>query len=424
METKQKSEEKQETIEELRIQLFEANSIIDAIKEGAIDALVVSKGGQPGIYALESADFTYRILIEKSGEGALSISESGLVLYCNECFAKMVGLPVTKIIGTYFNSYIDSVGQFQQLKTALEIGPSKGEIILNINGRKLPVYASLTNLQPQVAAIGIIVTDLTEKRRHEDALAAYRHKLEVKINELNRTNTNLEQFIHVITHDIKEPLRKILTYSNQLTLNNKKLFDHEEIKQLHVINGAAARLSSLVDDLARYAFSTQTTETQEVDLNLILKEVSEDMALMIEEKRAVLTVKPLPKIKGSQVQMRQLFLNLIDNAIKYSKINEQPRIRISSQIEDCVDVHMPNKKYYRVTLHDNGIGMDSQQMHKIFTIFQRLHGPGEYSGNGIGLAICKRIMENHAGKIEVESTIKDGSTFKLYFPLSSLTHSP
>jgi PAS domain S-box-containing protein len=417
MEKEKERDTEAAVIEELKIQLFEANCIIDAIKEGAIDALVVNKEGQPNIYALESADYTYRILIEKSGEGALSISASGLVLYCNECFANMVGLPVHKIIGSYFNSYIESVGQFQELKTQLKTGTSKGEIVLNIDGRKLPVYVSLTDLRPQVAAIGIIVTDLTEKRKHEDALAAYRNKLEQKVNELNRTNSNLEQFIHVITHDIKEPLRKIVTYSNMLTRNNQKLFDQEEVKQLNVINGAAVRLSSLVDDLVKYALSINTAETAEVDLNTVVKEVSEDMALKIEERKAQLTVKPLPRIKGSQVQMRQLFLNLIDNAIKYSKDNENPRIRISSDIEDCVDVHMPNKKYYRITFHDNGIGMDSQRINQIFTIFHRLHSPDRYSGNGIGLAICKRIMENHAGKIEVESTVKDGSTFKLYFPL-------
>src|SRR4051812_38500621 len=112
-------------IEELKNQLFEANNIIDAIKEGSVDALVLNKEGKPNIYSLESADYTYRILIEKFGEGALSIAEDGLILYCNEHFAKMMGAPTNKIIGTYFNSYVESVGQFQLLRNALVNGPSK-----------------------------------------------------------------------------------------------------------------------------------------------------------------------------------------------------------------------------------------------------------------------------------------------------------
>jgi PAS domain S-box-containing protein len=409
--------EQAEGVEELRIQLFEANCIIDAIKEGAIDALVVSKEGRPNIYALESADFTYRLLVEKSGEGALSISPSGLVLYCNEYFANLVGLPANKIIGTYFNSYIDSVGQFQQLKTALESGPSKGEIVLSIDGRKLNVYASLTSLQPQVAAIGIIITDLTEKRKHEDALAAYRRELEAKVNELNQINVNLEQFIHVITHDIKEPLRKIIAYSDQVLRNKSMTGENEDdIKKLNVINGAAARLNSLVDDLVKYAISNTRPEREEVDLNQVVHDVTEDMAIIIGEKKAELTVRLLPKISGSAVQMRQLFHNLIGNALKYSKSGVPSSIYIACDIEDCIDHNMPNRKFYCISIHDNGIGMDMEQTGRIFTIFHRVHTNGQYSGNGIGLSICKRIVENHFGKIEVDSSPGDGSTFRIYLP--------
>src|ERR1700741_2901817 len=150
-------------IAELKKQLFEANSILEAIKEGEIDALVLNKDGKHNIYALESADFTYRLLIEKFSEGALSITENGLILFCNRYFSKLVGTEADKIIGTYFMSFIDSVGQFQELKRGLKDGQSKGEIILNIDGKKVPVFLSLTDLRPQVNAIGIIVTDLTEK---------------------------------------------------------------------------------------------------------------------------------------------------------------------------------------------------------------------------------------------------------------------
>lgn len=403
-------------IEELKNQLFESQSIIEAIKEGAIDALVLSKAGKPKIYSLESADYTYRILIEKFGEGALSISEEGLILYCNEYFSKLIGLPSNQIIGTYFNSYVDSVGQFQQLKADLIHGPSKGEIVLNINGKKLPIYLSLTSLQPMVSGIGIVVTDLSEKRKQEEALVSYQHRLEMKVNELNQTNINLEQFIYVISHDIKEPLRKIVSYSAYL--NKEGTLPKEDANNLNVIRNSTLRLNSLVDDLVKYASSTTRIEATEVDLNKVLKEVIEDLELLINENAVVFHIHKLPVIKAADVQMRQIFSNLLGNAIKYRKTGIAPEITITSEITDCVDVNFPNKKYHKISVQDNGIGIDESFRNKIFTIFARLHMPDEYSGNGIGLAICKKIMENHSGKITVESFPREGSIFHLFFPVN------
>lgn len=405
-------------ITDLENQLFEANSIIEAIREGAVDALVLSKDGKPHVYSIESADYTYRILIEKFGEGALSISKEGLILYCNEYFAKLIGLPADKITGTFFNAYVDSALEFQRLKTSLQNGPSKGELVLNIQGRKLHVYVSLTDLEPHVDAIGVVVTDLTEKRKHEEALVQYQQNLELKVNELNLTNANLEQFIHVVSHDIKEPLRKILTYSSHLNETKSELFEAIELKNLNLIHSSALRLNSLVDDLVKYAFIATKAEVSEIDLNKVLKEVLEDLELVINENSAVIEFDLLPEISGSKVQMRQLFANLISNAIKYSKENIIPEIKITSKIVNGVDIMFPDRNFFKICIGDNGIGMEKSQLKKIFTIFQRLHMRNEYSGNGIGLAICKKIMENHSGIIDADSTLDVGSTFNLYFPIT------
>lgn len=411
-------EKAQKEIEELKMQLFEANCIIEAIKEGAIDALVVNKKGLPSIYALESSDFTYRMLIEKSGEGAISISPAGLILYCNECFANMVGLSVNQIIGTYFNSYIDSVGQFQKLKLALQTGPSKGEIVLNVDGRKLPVYASLSDLNPQVAAIGIIITDLTEKRNHEDMLAAYRQKLENQINEMKRTNFNLEQHIHVIKNDIKEPLRKISVYAASLIQNKNQKIPESELQKMRVIARAAERISSMISDVSRYALSVHRADTSEVDLNTIVKEVAEDMSLLIEERKVQLSYKQLPLIKGSAFQMHLLFLNLIDNALRMTHEGAQPKIKITTDIEDCVDMRHPNKKYYRIDLRDGRSGIVKRPSGKNPAPPPNFQLNGDYEHEGLSLAICKRIMENHAGKLELDDAHGSGNVFRLYFPLT------
>lgn len=404
-------------IEELRIKLFEANSIIDSIKEGAVDALVVHIDGKPNIYSLESADYTYRILIEKFGEGALSISEEGLILYCNDYFSKLINIPCGKIIGTYLSEYLESKDEFGKLRSALSNGPCKKETRLVVNSKKLPVYLSLTDLSPKVNAIGVVVTDLSEKKKHEEALVSHQHQLESKVTELNQTNTNLEEFIHVISHDLKEPLRKLVTYTSRFDLNSDTIFDKPELKYLGVIHNSALRLNSLVNDLVTYSYNTIKTEADLIDMNQVVKEVIDDLELIIFENDAKIILDPLPQIKVSHVQMRQLFSNLLANAIKYKKEKVKPEIVISSDIIDQVDLNLPLKKYYRISIKDNGIGMDPLHLTKIFTIFQRLHKRDEYSGNGIGLAICKKIMENHEGKISVESNLDEGSIFHLCFPI-------
>jgi light-regulated signal transduction histidine kinase (bacteriophytochrome) len=177
------------------------------------------------------------------------------------------------------------------------------------------------------------------------------------------------------------------------------------------------RLNSLVDDLVKYSFSTIKAEPDVIDLNEVLKEVMEDLELVIAENDACITAQELPKIKVVHVQMRQLFSNLLTNAIKYKREGELPKITISADIIDQIDINDPDKKYHRLTFTDNGIGIDQTHLSKIFTIFQRLHKRDEYTGNGIGLAICKKIMENHEGKIEAESVLDEGSRFHLYFPI-------
>lgn len=401
--------------ERLKQELSEATDIIDSIRDGGVDALIVNSGGKPSIYSLESADFTYRVLIEKFGEGALSISEEGVILYCNAYFSRLINIPVDKIIGTYFNSYVESVGKFKAMRDESLSGLSKGEIVLRVNDQLLPVYVSLTNLQPTIPAIGIIVTDLTERNEHEKELSENQRQLEVKIAELNSINDHLEQFIHIISHDIKEPIRKIVTYSTHLMATQANEIEPGKFKNLKIINNSALRLNSLVDDLVKFSLASSQKVHTEIDLNSLVEGVIDDLELIIAENDAKISFDQLPVITGSVVQMRQVFFNVLNNAIKYSKRREKSRIQISARLIN-LEENSAVKPYHLISITDNGIGMDEDHLKKIFTIFQRLHMPDQYSGNGIGLAICKKIIENHGGKIEAESVLGQGSTFNLYLP--------
>ncbi len=403
---------------ELRAQLLESNSIIEAIREGSIDALVLNKDGRPQVYSIESADYTYRVLIEKFGEGALSISHDGLILYCNNHFSKMARKPSNEITGVYLSEFVESPERLNELlKESWADGPVKAEINLKIGDLLIPVYASFTDLAPTISAVGVIITDLSEKKRHEEDLLSYQKRLEAKIAELNTTNVNLEQFIHVISHDLKEPLRKILMYTSHLYESKAELFEAKERNNLNVINSSALRLDSLVDDLVKYSFVARKEVFRKVDIKKVVEEVVDDLELVISEGNAEISYGGLPTIIGSKVQLRQLFSNIISNALKYRKNDVKPIIEFQTEIVADIDVMDSSRRFYKISISDNGIGMDNKYIGRIFTIFQRLHQRNEYSGNGIGLAISKKIMDNHSGFITAESEPDAGSTFNLYFPV-------
>ena len=405
-------------IESLKGQLFESNSIVDAIKQGDVDALVVHHEGVPQLYSLETADYTFRLLIEKFNQGALSISRNGLILYCNDHFSKLTGIPSEKIIGTYLSEYFETPNHFVALIEALKYGINTHEIIFKTNSDTIssfPANVSVTDLEPAVQSIGIVVTDLTEKKRHEETLVKHHKELEEKINELNKINANLEEFIHVISHDLKEPLRKIVMHNGKI---DGSYLSENDAKSMNVMKSSALRLNSLVDDLVNYSSHTAQEERISINLEAIITEVKDDLEIIITDKNAAVeVVGTLPLIKASKVQMRQLFANLITNAIKYSKKDVAPLIQISQIELNENEVGKLSDKFIKIQVKDNGIGMEKSHLTKIFTIFQRLHAKNEYSGNGIGLAICKKIMENHSGIITVESEPNQGTVFNLLFPI-------
>jgi signal transduction histidine kinase len=394
--------------ESLRAQLREALEIVTSIREGHVDALVVNDpSGKAQIFAIESADYTYRILIEKFAEGALSVTQAGLVLYANSYFAALVGVPGSEIPGTDIRNYLAEPSLWDDL---VSDGMQKRETALKTPQATVPVYLSVTDLNPTVAAIGVVVTDLSEKKKQESDLLDYQEKLEANIAELYNSNGNLEQVIHVLSHDLKEPLRKILTYISQLKHYSETDFSEKDRKWLGIVDKSAARLNALLDDVVKYAFISSEEQPYPVDLNAMLGEVTDDLEIMIAETAFSYESSLLPTLMSTDVQMRQLLSNIFSNAIKYRKRSERPKLRIAYE-------PMSDKPgFCRISMTDNGIGMQSENIGQIFTVFRRLHHRHEYSGNGIGLAICKKIMENHRGAIEVSSRLGEGSTFSVYFP--------
>jgi len=745
----------QNKIDELEEQLQEAQQLIEAIRDGEVDAFAINRNDTSEIYTLQSGDYAYRALIEKFGEGAVNLTEEGLMVYCNTYFAELIKVPYERIVGHYIVDLIadESKDRFHELFASALMGGSKGEIDLFVNDIHIPVYVSLTSLQPRLATVGMIITDLTEKKRNEAVLIQYRdqlveaditrhsaerikvileslpqmtwtnlpngevdfynqrwydytgltyehtkewgwkyvvhpddlpetmraytealstgrmfsvenrykradgeyrwhlnralpvrseneeitlwvgtatdihaqknfsRELELKVNErtlelkrsqghleemnmmlsnknkeleqqifnefsesfasykpgdeffkaltrelaektklnyvligeifgtmeqsgpmirtfslaafgeltenvqyslsgdpceqiipgalysfpsgcsvlfpggqalkqykvegyigyplfdshekviglivvmhqseikyveyiqsllkiaakrtegelerlrsekllaaknveLERQNAELASFSYIASHDLQEPLRKIQAFSSRIMEKEMSLLSETARDYFSRITGAAARMQNLIEDLLSYS-RTNTSEIifTSCDLNQILSEVKSDLRDNIAEKNVVIESTPLPTLQIFPVQFHQLFLNLLVNAIKYSKPAVPPVISITAQLvsEKAIQTEgpVPVSAYWKISVADNGIGFEQKHAHKIFDLFQRLHGRSEYEGTGIGLAICKKIVQNHHGYITATAQPGVGSIFDIFVPLKN-----
>lgn len=245
--------------------------------------------------------------------------------------------------------------------------------------------------------------------------------IEQRNQELERTNKELSAFNYVASHDLQEPLRKIQTFMSRLETKEK---DHiSESGQLYIqrMKSASARMRMLIEDLLQYS-KTNTSEKEylKTNMNMLLEHAKTELLDSIEEKQAEIICDGLPTMEVISFQIQQLFINLISNSLKYSKEGVPPLIEISHQEVLSKDVEEIKgslyKFYHKITFKDNGIGFEQAYADKIFLLFNRLHGKSEYSGTGIGLAICKKIVENHKGVIIAEGEPNNGATFIIYLP--------
>ncbi|MES2629657.1 MAG: PAS domain S-box protein, partial [Bacteroidota bacterium] len=238
---------------------------------------------------------------------------------------------------------------------------------------------------------------------------------------LEQMNQELASFAYVSSHDLQEPLRKIQTFATRIS--EKEKLTEEAGEYFRRMQNAAKRMQLLIDDLLTYSRTNTAERIFEVtNVNELAEDVISDMEPQILEKNAVITVDPLPVASVIAFQFRQLFTNLISNSLKFSKPDVNPEIRISADVIAGQDIDHPavnsNLNYHRFTVSDNGIGFDPMYKNRIFELFQRLHGRSEYQGTGIGLAICKKIVENHFGFMMADGEQNGGATFYIFVPVN------
>jgi signal transduction histidine kinase len=295
-----------------------------------------------------------------------------------------------------------------------------------------PLFASVTGLRKWVpwvifaafALVAILALDLgrralrsaaevreTNSRLEDvnDELAAVNTALERRAVELARSNAELEQFASIASHDLQEPLRKVRTFTQQLTTTDAENLSEKGRDYLGRANAAAERMQRLIEDLLKFSrVATHGRAFQPVDLEQVTLGVLEDLELEVERSGAQVHVGELPTIDADEPQMRQLMQNLISNALKFRREDVLPEVWIDAASAD---------DKARITVRDNGIGFEQQYAGRIFRVFERLHGRSKYPGTGIGLALCRKIVERHGGQIVAASELGAGATFTVTLPV-------
>ncbi len=263
--------------------------------------------------------------------------------------------------------------------------------------------------------------EIKERTVSEENVKELNLMLLQNIDKLEAANKDLDSFAFIASHDLQEPLRKIQTFISRI---EKKEIDNisETGKEYFLkMKYSVDRMRTFIENLLMYS-KTNTTDQQleQVSLKDVIENAIQELSLSIEEKKAIINYSFLPTVHLLRLQFQQLFVNLISNSIKYSKENLAPIIQIDSKIVKSKDVPSilsgTDKNYHRITVTDNGIGFDQKYANTIFDLFRRLHDKSEYSGTGIGLAICKKIIQNHNGIITAEGRPGIGSTFNIFLP--------
>lgn len=371
---------------------------------------------------LKITEQRYKVMVSNIDDMLLILDEKGKIEYASPSVEKTIGYSAEEMIGEKEQDNLHP----EDRKAVLDIYEANAKDLLGKtinqeyrvkkkNGEWIWCDCSITFYKDEVSRqIKLIKVgrDITEKKSVAQALEQKANELNVKNKELKKyidSNMQLENFAYFASHDLKEPLRTIVGFSQLLEKRYKSTLDQTGQEFLNFIIKAANDMNVLIGDLLEYSrVNTPNEEVHEIDLKGLLENVVANVQNLIEEKKGQVSWNELPPtILGNPVKLKQLFQNLIANALKFNRPEESPSIEINVTDE---------AQYWQVAVSDNGIGIDPEFHEKIFLIFKKLHSKAEYDGTGIGLALCKKIVEQHKGKIWLESTPGQGTTF--YFTLS------
>ena len=284
------------------------------------------------------------------------------------------------------------------------------------SGAKVPVLLSFSVMKDLNSALKYIVCtskDITERKRAEEEML-------LQTEKLTQTNQELQSFAYAASHDLQEPLRKIVAFSDRIIKKEATNLNEQSLDYFDRIQKAALRMQTLINDLLSYSrITTQAQPFVKVNLGAIVSDVITDLESLIERTSGKVEANNLPVIEADPTQIRQLFQNLISNGLKFHRPGVPPIVRITSRIVNAESKRLKSRQeLLELSFEDNGIGIEERYFIKIFSVFQRLHGKDEYEGTGVGLSICHKIVERHKGQIKVASELGKGSRFIVTLPLN------
>lgn len=343
------------------------------------------------------------------------------VIAANEASARMLGATASELIGKTMLSLCPDAyesGRFDRYAHTVETGvPQRMESYYTSDGMDNWYDISVVKFGD-----GLLLTyfNITPMKRAEQVL-------QKTIDELQRSNQNLERFAYVASHDLQEPLRKIIAFGEMLQSQHTEALGTQGNSLIERMQAATKRMQGLINDLLSFSRVNSATEPfKRINLQIVVDEVINDLEATIRDKKAVLDVTSLPYLEGDAGQLRQLFQNLLSNALKFGRPGNIPMIRIDCEVIKGLAIKpmhgvpvLPadlNRSFFAIWVSDNGIGFDEKYLDRIFTIFQRLHTRSEYPGTGIGLAVVQKVVENHKGYLNARSQPGQGAEFIIYLP--------
>jgi PAS domain S-box-containing protein len=388
------------TLRELRNRLRESEETLTAIRSGDVDGIVVDGPGGMRLFTLDTPDQPYRLLVEHMNEGAATVAYDGTILYCNSTMAEMVGLPQQKLLGAQIGEFLkigeergfaklaEEAQQHKVRARGCVIGPGRSELPVLISLNEVP-------LDPNNKGLCIVATDMTQQSQVEE--------------DLKRSNAELQQFAYVASHDLQEPLRMVASFTRLLAQRYEGKLDTTADEYIRFAADGAKRMQTLIEDLLDFSrVGTRQNATRLCSSKSIVENAIKNLMAAVQESGAKIEMGELPEIFVDESQLKSVFQNLIGNAIKFRSPNSLCVIRVSARQKG---------QHWIFSVEDNGIGIERKHFDRIFQVFQRLHQREDYPGNGIGLAICKKIVERHGGKIWLESRPGHGTTFSFTIPL-------